>query len=82
MTNRGSEPRVVLVIDAADASLHFVVVLLIEIFHDIKLHIPPSFRSESIDRINIADSFERFTHQHQTFFFDLDDAPSGTRVRL
>src|ERR1041384_5477102 len=82
MPNRRSESRVVLISNPADASLHLVVILLIKILHDIKLHIPPSLRSESIDRVDVADSLERFAHQHETFLLDLDDPATRPCVRL
>src|ERR1700741_374013 len=82
MTNRGPETRVVLIGDTANASFHFVVILFIKILHDVKLHIAPSFRSKTIDRVNVANGFECFAHQYETFFLDLDDLSSGSRVWL
>ena len=37
---RRAKPRVVLIIDPTDASLNFVVVLLVKVLHHIELHIP------------------------------------------
>src|ERR1044072_2582524 len=82
MTNRCPESRVVLISNAANPSFHFIVILLIEILHDIKLHIPSPLRSEPIDRVDVADSFECLAHQHETFFLNLDDPASGSRVWL
>src|SRR6185369_6538775 len=82
MTNCRAETRVVLISDAADPSFHFVAIPLIKILNDIKLHIAPSLRRETINRVDVADSLERLTHQHKTFFLDLDNPAPRSRVGL
>src|SRR5215213_5662023 len=82
VTNRGPQSRIVLVVDAPDTSFHLVTVFLVKVLHYIELYVSPSLRSESINGIDISDSLQRLTHQHEAFLLDLDDAASGTRVRL
>src|SRR5688572_9438557 len=82
MTDGGSEPGVVLECYPADASLDLLGILFGEIFHDIELHIAPSFAGESVYRVNVAHRLERFAHQDEPLFLDLDYPPAGIRVWL
>src|SRR6266567_3864145 len=82
MANCCPEPGVVLVGDATDPLLYNIGILLIEILDDIKFYIAPPFGSETINGVNIANRFQRFAHQNQSFLFYLNDAPTGSSVRL
>src|ERR1044072_7207865 len=73
---------VVLVGDAADAPLDLFRITLVEIFDDVKLDVAPSFGSETVDRIDVADGFERFAHQDKPLLLDLYDAATRMRVGL
>ena len=78
----GPEPSVVLKGNAADATLDLLGVFLVKILYDIKLHVSPTLAGKPGDRIHVADRLESLAHQHQAFFFDLDDPPARMCVGL
>src|SRR5215471_4808365 len=80
MADRRAKPGVVLICDAADPALDLGAVVFREILNDIELDISAPFAGEALHRVNVADGLERFAHQDQAFFFNVDDPLTGLSI--